>query len=46
MPLGDIHCLTGIFTLRTFALYGNNWAILIALTVLGVARVAITFVSP
>lgn len=34
-----------IFTIRTFAIYGKNWLILVLLSVLGVAIVAVTIVS-
>lgn len=37
--------ITGIFTLRTFAIYSNNWIVLSALTILGVARITMALVK-
>ncbi len=38
------HFLIGIFALRTFAIYNNNWIVLSALTFLGTGRILIALV--
>lgn len=39
-----IYSFTGIFTLRTFAIYQNNWVVLSSLAVLGISRVSLALV--
>lgn len=39
------YSFAGIFTLRTFAIYQNNWVVLSSLAVLGISRVSLATVS-